>query len=294
MSFASTLGRTGGLAGTPRYMAPEQWSGGVVDEKSDQFSFCVALYEAIYRAPPFAGVTPPELANSVRAGALAEPPRGVAPRWLGRVLARGLSVAPASRFATMRALLAALEPRRSRGLVAATLLVALVAIVAAAAMRARPSRARACTGPPSPTCRADEFCSFLSSNSCGAAGEPGSCVPRPIASECGHEQRPVCGCDGVTYPNTCMAWASGTGWDYSGPCRTCRTDAAGDCRGSQYCSFPETDPCGVPTASGICRQRPHECKVTGDPVCGCDGKSYRSLCAAHAVGINVKHAGDCF
>ena len=41
-------------AGTPRYMAPEQIQGrDQVDARSDQFSFCVALYEALFRAHPY-------------------------------------------------------------------------------------------------------------------------------------------------------------------------------------------------------------------------------------------------
>ena len=48
----NTLTKTGTLLGTPRYMAPEQFLGGGTDARADQFSFCVALYEALYRRHP--------------------------------------------------------------------------------------------------------------------------------------------------------------------------------------------------------------------------------------------------
>ena len=84
---ADQLGRTraGALIGTPLYMSPEQLQGQPADERSDQFSFCVAMYEALYRVRPFAGTTLDELRNSVIRGQI----RGSRGRGLLRSLRSG-------------------------------------------------------------------------------------------------------------------------------------------------------------------------------------------------------------
>ena len=51
------LTATGTVLGTPRYMAPEQLTGPDIDARADQFSFCVALYEALYGTHPLPGAT---------------------------------------------------------------------------------------------------------------------------------------------------------------------------------------------------------------------------------------------
>src|SRR5438132_183832 len=95
--------------GTPRYMAPEQYLG-EADARSDQFSFCVALYEALYRQLPFAGDSVPELRASIELGRVLPPPDGSqVPARLFRALKPGLNVAPACRHRSMDELLSAVS-----------------------------------------------------------------------------------------------------------------------------------------------------------------------------------------
>ncbi len=140
----------GHLVGTPAYMSPEQLAGKKVDVRSDQFSFCVALYEAIYRQRPFAGNTWTERAAAVLAGRVQQPPRrkGV-PARVYSVLARGLSADPDARFASMDALVAALQgrPNARRWRMAAAACIALTSVAVPLAYRHAKARSLAvCTG----------------------------------------------------------------------------------------------------------------------------------------------------
>jgi eukaryotic-like serine/threonine-protein kinase len=104
------LTQTGALVGTPAYMAPEQLAGERSDALTDQFSFCVALYEGLYGERPFAGRVLAELMSNVYDGRVkASPTISTVPRWLRRALLRGLSVRPEDRYPSMDALLAQLE-----------------------------------------------------------------------------------------------------------------------------------------------------------------------------------------
>jgi tetratricopeptide (TPR) repeat protein/predicted Ser/Thr protein kinase len=106
---SAALTQRGHVMGTPAYMAPEQAEAGVVDARSDLFSFCVALYEALYEEHPFAGRTISVLRDAARRAAVREPPRGSSvPVWLRRILLSGLAGDPAARPASMSALLASL------------------------------------------------------------------------------------------------------------------------------------------------------------------------------------------
>ncbi len=113
--FDVELTRTGALLGTPAYMAPEQHLGSAVDARTDQFAFCVVLWEALYGSRPFKGESATQAAVSVVKGVLEEPPKGTGvPNWLRRVLQRGLSVESGARYPDMHALLAALRRDQAR------------------------------------------------------------------------------------------------------------------------------------------------------------------------------------
>ena len=108
-SVDSGLTLDGEVAGTPVYMAPEQVVGNDVDARTDQFSFCVALYEALYGRRPFRGDRWPSLARSIVFDPVPARPRGPVPASLHAVVRRGLEKEPDRRFEDMRAVADALE-----------------------------------------------------------------------------------------------------------------------------------------------------------------------------------------
>ncbi len=112
-ALAVQLTHTGAMLGTPYYMAPEQHAGGDTDERTDQFSFCVSLWEALYDEHPYGGKSAPEIAERIRAGALREPVRRWIPDWLHLDLARGLKANPADRYESMQDLLDSLTRDRT-------------------------------------------------------------------------------------------------------------------------------------------------------------------------------------
>src|SRR5262249_14810199 len=129
---STAITQTGALIGTPAYMAPEQHLRGPIDARSDQFSFCVALYEGLYGERPFAGESQPELAAAVVARRMREPPLDAEPpARLRRVVLRGLRADPDARYPSMAALLHDLErdPRTARQRrIATAIAITLVAI----------------------------------------------------------------------------------------------------------------------------------------------------------------------
>jgi hypothetical protein len=125
------------VGGTPRYMAPEQFRGQPADACSDQFGFCVALFESLYSRHPFARCCSSSLlelpADQAMAPLRATSAVGV-PSWLRDVLVRGLDPDPVRRYPSMEALLCALQAgqtarvRRARWPVAALAAAALLVV----------------------------------------------------------------------------------------------------------------------------------------------------------------------
>lgn len=131
-----TLTRTGAIMGTPAYMAPEQHLAQDTDPRSDQFSFCVALHEALCGTRPYDAETYDELRAAVtegRANALPDSVAVSAP--IRAALEKGMARNPEERHASMEELLLLLasKPRRLAPYVVGAL--AAAAIVAIAVVR---------------------------------------------------------------------------------------------------------------------------------------------------------------
>ena len=132
---------------------------------------------------------------------------------------------------------------------------------------------------------------------------------------CTREYRPVCGCDGKTYPNPCVAERHGLRSFVEGPCDPCIDPAQ---RNMQPCPDLYKPVCGCNglTYPNACTARnaglvswfdgPCEgcfdkdrvdldrgCPENWKPVCGCNGKTYGNICEAEKAGILSWHEGEC-
>ncbi len=139
-------------------------------------------------------------------------------------------------------------------------------------------------------CRRGQFCSKPDS----ACDDEGVCKPAPQI--CPLYFDPVCGCDGVTYGNSCEANREGTSIAHEGACKdgdiVCGGIAGVRCPSGSSCQFPDGE-CHVSDAQGVCVPTPGICPADARPVCGCDGETYRNRCAATKAGVRVSFTGVC-
>lgn len=155
----------------------------------------------------------------------------------------------------------------------------------------------ACGARAGDTCAADEYCAFAPDAMCGRADAEGVCTKIPKGQACDAIYAPVCGCDGKTYSNDCVATTSGVSIDHDGACGgtagVCGGLLGTECDAGYFCDYAADAMCGAGDQQGTCTKTPDGCTANVDPVCGCDGKTYSNACGANAAGVSVASKGAC-
>jgi len=128
---------------------------------------------------------------------------------------------------------------------------------------------------------------------------PSSC---PKKCKCPNTKKPVCGDDGKSYANSCLAKCEGVKTKCSGKC---------PCEKPCLCTKEYKPVCGVDgktygnsctskcakvkvDCQGECPcKKPCRCSKENKPVCGVDGKTYGNKCVLSCAGVQKKCSGKC-
>ncbi|HIN85703.1 MAG TPA: hypothetical protein EYN06_04410 [Myxococcales bacterium] len=159
-------------------------------------------------------------------------------------------------------------------------------------------------------CVKGEYCQ-KPDNGCALTGQ---CSLLP--TKCSETVAWVCGCDGSSYTNSCIAAIAGINVAAVGACNcpainctsaTAPVDTTGDgcpdscsssgcksnleCGVGKFCYFSPS----LCSGPGICIATDDDLCLKSGPfeICGCDGKTYDDYCAASAVGVNIQAKGPC-
>ncbi|TXD36596.1 hypothetical protein FRC98_12220 [Lujinxingia vulgaris] len=100
--------------------------------------------------------------------------------------------------------------------------------------------------------------------------EAGEEESAPVCA-CPRHLAPVCGEDGETYANPCLAKCAEVGVAYEGECAAASDEEAGEEESAPVCACPR-----------------HLA-----PVCGEDGETYANPCLAKCAEVGVAHEGAC-
>ena len=155
------------------------------------------------------------------------------------------------------------------------------------------------------SCEKGFVCHYAPNAQCGETGAQGACFPMP--STCTKDYSPVCGCDGRSYVNICVAHSHGVSPRQAGQCPgagvpgvppgpagSCGPGgAAPSCATGLFCRYTEAQYCGEVSGPGECAQQPTVCTKEWAPVCGCDARNYSNDCVAHSHGVSIRHRGLC-
>ena len=131
------------------------------------------------------------------------------------------------------------------------------------------------------------YCQFPQ-GTCTDADPVGTCAVVPTS--CSALSSPVCGCDGHTYTNACVAAKAQVSVQSTGPC-ACGGPGGVTCAADEFCSYGSTTgatvTCLTPDSLGSCEPRPTTCASVLSVVCGCDGNTYMNPCEAAKAGWAV-------